>query len=142
MCLILAFCGFLWGDWIIWERSKYELKIEAQVTRDFRLSEFASPDTGEAKMDMRVIIRLQAVRDHFGKDVVILSGYRTPAHNRKVGGHPKSLHLKGMAVDWYIKGVSVSEMAQVARDCGFIGIGSYKTWIHTDIGESEIWYGD
>lgn len=114
---------------------------DPRITRNFRLSEFLSPDTGEAKMDMEVILRLQAVRDHFGKDVIVLSGYRTPAYNRKVGGHPKSLHLNGMAMDWYIKGVSVSEMARVARECGFTGIGLYKYSVHTDIGESETWYG-
>jgi len=129
--LILALCGIVFANLPT---------INPRITRNFRLSEFASPDTGEAKMDMEVILKLQAVRDHFGKKVIILSAYRSPTHNRKVGGHSKSLHLKGMAVDWYIKGVSMSEMARVARECGFTGIGLYKYSVHTDIGESEIWY--
>jgi len=132
VCLILAVCGILLGNLPT---------TDPQITRNFRLSEFASPDTGEAKMDMGVILRLQAVRDHFGKDVVILSGYRTPAHNQKIGGHPESLHVKGIAVDWYVEGVSAPEMARVAKECGFTGIGLYKYSVHTDIGETETWYG-
>lgn len=132
VCLILAVCGIVLGN--LWTR-------DPQISRNFKLCEFASPDTGEAKMDMQVKINLQKVRDHFGKKVVVISGYRTPTHNRNIGGKPNSLHLKGMAVDWYVEGVSAREMAQVARECGFTGIGIYKYSVHTDIGESETWYG-
>ena len=117
-------------------------QIDPRVSKDFKLSEFASPDTGKAKMDMEVILKLQEVRDHFGKPVVILSAYRTPKHNKDIGGEPDSLHMDGMAVDWYVKGVSAKEMARVARKCGFTGIGIYDTWVHTDIGEEELWYGE
>jgi len=132
ICLILTFCGVVFANL---------QATDPQISRNFRQSEFVSPDTGEAKMDMQVIINLQVVRDHFGKKVVVISGYRTSRHNRNIGGHSESLHLKGMAVDWYIEGVSVYEMARVAKECGFTGIGIYKYSVHTDIGERETWYG-
>ena len=64
VCLILALCAVVFANL---------RATDPQVTRHFKLSEFASPDTGETKMDMGVILRLQAVRDRFGKDVIVLS---------------------------------------------------------------------
>lgn len=36
---------------------------------------------------------LQAVRTQFGRAMVVTSGCRCAAHNARVGGHPKSLHV-------------------------------------------------
>ena len=37
-------------------------------------------------MDSSLAALLQKIRDHFGRPVVITSGYRTAAHNKSVGG--------------------------------------------------------
>lgn len=42
---------------------------------------------------------LQPIRDKLGFPINIISGYRSPSLNRKVGGHSKSQHLKGEAAD-------------------------------------------
>ena len=39
------------------------------------------------------------LRERWGKPLYVTSGYRTPEHNRKVGGRPQSQHLQGRAVD-------------------------------------------
>jgi len=41
---------------------------------------------------------LDPLREEVGK-IRINSGYRTPEHNRKVGGSPTSDHIKGCAAD-------------------------------------------
>ncbi len=34
-----------------------------------------------------------------GQPLTVLSGYRTPEHNRKIGGSPDSQHVQGRALD-------------------------------------------
>ena len=41
---------------------------------------------------------LDPLREEIGA-IRVTSGYRTPAHNKKVGGSPTSQHCKGEAVD-------------------------------------------
>ena len=49
---------------------------------------------------------IQAIRTHYGKPMVVTCGVRCNAYNREVGGIPNSEHKKGLAVDYYIKGVT------------------------------------
>jgi hypothetical protein len=48
---------------------------------------------------------LEPVRQHFGRPVVISSGYRSPALNAAIGGSKTSQHMKGEAADWEIPGI-------------------------------------
>lgn len=55
---------------------------------------------------------LEPVRVHFGKPIIISSGYRAPAVNKAIGGAATSQHCKGEAVDWEIPGLSNYEVAE------------------------------
>lgn len=59
---------------------------------------------------------LQPVRDHFGKPVVINSGYRCPSLNTAVKGAKNSQHLTGEACDFEIMGLSNYELACWVKD--------------------------
>ena len=54
---------------------------------------------------------LQPVRDHFGKPVVISSGYRSPELCEAIGSSAKSKHAKGEAADFEIHGVDNMQLA-------------------------------
>ena len=63
----------------------------------------------------------------------ITSGYRSPAHNEKVGGVPSSSHTVGRAVDIYAptstqKYLIINSLLQA----GFNRIGVAKNFIHVD----------
>ena len=54
---------------------------------------------------------LQPVREHFGKPVMISSGYRSPALCEAIGSSTKSQHARGEAADFEIHGVDNKELA-------------------------------
>ena len=54
---------------------------------------------------------LQPVRDHFGKSVMISSGYRSRALFEAIGSSTKSQHARGEAADFEIAGVDNKELA-------------------------------
>lgn len=57
-------------------------------------------------MKAKELQNVQRIRDHYGKPMLITCGLRCPAYNREVGGIPNSEHKKGLAVDFYIPGVT------------------------------------
>ena len=54
---------------------------------------------------------LQPVREHFGKPVMISSGYRSPELCEAIGSSAKSQHAKGEAADFEIAGVDNMQLA-------------------------------
>lgn len=46
---------------------------------------------------------LQPLRDMYGQPIIINSGFRSPALNKRVGGVENSFHLQGLAADIFIK---------------------------------------
>lgn len=104
-----------------------------QLTKNFKLSEFQSPDTGEVKLDSGLVAKLQQLRDQVGKPVTVTSGYRTPEHNSAVGGAAHSYHIQGLAADVVIRGMTSAQIAEIAKRVGFTGIGIYPTRGHCHV---------
>lgn len=125
----------------------YSLKEHGNdyLTDDFRVREFRCFDgkTDKILINLKLAALLQDLRDHFGRPIVITSGYRTAAHNKNVKGEPGSLHLYGDAADIYIAGVDLWEVARYAESLGVKGIGLYEPvntpekkssgWVHVDV---------
>ena len=107
-----------------------------KVSENFTVAEFASKDGSRVVIiNPKLPEYLQKARDHFGKPMIITSGYRTTAHNIKVGGVSNSQHVFGNAADVYIPGVSVTDLynylCEIAgNNCG---IGIYDTFVHFDV---------
>ncbi len=93
-------------------------------------------------IDPKLVVYLQAIREHFGKPITINSGYRCSKHNQRVGGVSSSYHTKGMASDIVVSGVAPVEVAKFAESIGIKGIGLYSNFVHIDTRESKsFWYG-
>jgi hypothetical protein len=103
----------------------------------FAWSEFDSPDlpgSGKTNMSEAFIRVLDDVRACAGFPFIITSGYRTEAHNAKVGGVANSSHIKGIAVD--IAAVTEDQkrtIAECAIRNGITRIGWGRTFIHLDM---------
>jgi uncharacterized protein YcbK (DUF882 family) len=78
---------------------------------------------------------LQHLRQHFGKPITISSGYRSPAHNAKVGGSPTSQHMGGKAADIQIAGIAPQRVYDyMDKVIGWHGgLGLYPTFVHIDV---------
>ena len=113
-----------------------------RLAPDFQVRELRCRDgTDTVMVDEALTVVLQCIREHFGKAVVITSGYRTPAHNAVVGGAKSSQHLLGRAADIRVQGVSVEDVAAYAENLmpDWGGVGRYPVkagratgWVHVD----------
>lgn len=106
------------------------------LSRNFKVREFACCDgTDTVFVSPELVAVLQKIRDHFGKAVNINSGYRTEAHNKKVGGAAYSQHKYGTAADISVPGVTPAKVAAYAETLlpGKGGIGIYSSFTHVDV---------
>lgn len=85
--------------------------------------------------------RLQALRTRLGKPMVVNSAYRSPEHNKRVGGAKSSQHLLATAFDVRMENHSPHAFERLARECGFTGFGHYPKsgFMHIDIGPARRW---
>ncbi len=116
-----------------------------KLSANFKVKEFACSDVSDPIfISPELVELLQKIRDHFGKAVVINSGFRTARHNKSCGGAAYSQHLYGTAADITVKGVKPADVAAYAEtllpDSG--GIGLYATFVHVDVRETKArWKG-
>lgn len=109
-----------------------------KLSQNFQVKEFACKDGSDPILIAPELVTiLQAIRSHFGKEVVINSAYRTPDYNKKVGGATQSQHCYGTAADIAISGVSPKDVAEFAETLLYNrgGIGIYSGFTHIDVRE-------
>lgn len=95
---------------------------------------------GAKDIDPRLKQWLNVMRHYAEEPIHVLSGVRCMAHNKAVGGSPKSQHLPderdmGCAADIYIKGwdlLKLFERAVIYGLFGGIGIYPHSGFIHVD----------
>ena len=66
---------------------------------NFSPAEIACRGTGKLLINEPALDKLQALRDRLGKPLIVRSAYRSPEHNRAVGGATRSKHMDGAAFD-------------------------------------------
>jgi uncharacterized protein YcbK (DUF882 family) len=90
----------------------------------------------------QLVNMLKQVENHYGRPVVVTSGYRDPNHNRQVGGAQHSMHTLCAAADIQLDGVSKWALADYLRSIpGRGGVGTYchTDSVHIDLGEERDW---
>lgn len=111
-----------------------------KIGQHFKVREFACKDGSQAVfIDSYLVSILDILRNKVEKPVIITSGYRTPEWNKKCGGAKYSYHMRGMAADIRINGMTAKEIAKelnkiIPYECGII---VYDTWVHIDTRTSK-----
>ena len=82
---------------------------------------------------------LERMRVAVGRPMILLSAYRSEAHNAIVGGAALSEHLLGHAFDIELRGHDRSRLTFEAAQAGFTGFGYYGSFLHVDTGRRRSW---
>ena len=116
---------------------------DIQISKNFKLSEFESPDNKEVKLHEKLLELLQELRDEIGEPVIVNSGFRTKEYNDKIGGAKKSKHMEGIASDISLNNLDYSDVElailikNIAERIGInsdnLGLGYGVTFLHVDI---------
>lgn len=134
--IITALGAFAW--------LKFRGRMDQKLSKSFSIEEFNSKDGAEMPPDVLENIKklaknLQVIRDEIGKPIKINSAYRSPAHNKAVGGVKNSMHVKGKAADIVVTGVTPTQLAAVIfklieqKKISQGGVGIYPNFVHYDI---------
>lgn len=107
------------------------------LSAHFSKAEFACRCCGDLKIEKRLIDALEQLRAMAARAIVIHDGYRCPAHNQEVGGVSNSEHIRGMAADVEIPGLTLQQMYDLALKVAEFadgGIGVYDGgFVHVDV---------
>ncbi len=103
--------------------------------------------TNEIKsIDVSVLDLLCDIKDRIGaeKEVLVISGYRSPAYNEYLRKHGhrvvcNSLHLEGRAIDFRMPTVDIPKLTTLARSYQAGGVGKYPEFVHIDDGRVRYW---
>lgn len=120
------------------------MEQDLQLTKNFNRTEFDCKDGTPVPSKymcncLKVAENLQALRDYLKEPVLITgSGYRTPSHNKAVGGAKDSQHLYANAADINVKSKTPLQLANIIEHLikeGKMeqgGIGIYAGFVHYD----------
>lgn len=117
------------------------------ITPHFRWRELIRDDAPDPSADVldnlhRLCARLEDVRRQLGgRAIHVNSGYRTPDHNKAVGGVANSQHLYGRAADIVVMGIPPRKVQSILDGSWDGGMGSYPTFTHLDTANNRRWRG-
>tara|TARA_A100001391_G_scaffold52724_2_gene32218 strand:+ start:648 stop:1049 length:402 start_codon:yes stop_codon:yes gene_type:complete len=132
--------------------------IDPQITKNFHLKEWScktTPQKTGVPWDLVPNVvecaeNLQVLRDHIGKAITLISGWRSPLYNKKIGGATKSKHMTGQAADIRVKGMKPDEIAEIIETLieegkmkqGGLGVYPKSNFVHYDCrGTRARWRG-
>ncbi|WP_236235571.1 D-Ala-D-Ala carboxypeptidase family metallohydrolase [Pseudomonas faucium] len=94
----------------------------------------------EARANLQLLCSaLEQVRALFGVPIVVSSGYRSAAVNRRVGGSATSQHLLGLAADFTVLGMPPREVVRgiSESDLAFDQlILEFDRWVHLSVAQT------
>lgn len=117
------------------------LQIINYIMRDRR-------ENAVVPIDIRLIELLADLQDDVarGEAINVLSGYRTPRTNYRIRLRNRraarnSLHVRAMAMDLRIPGVSTRTLRDWGADSARGGVGYYprRRFVHLDVGDVRYW---
>ncbi len=122
-----------------------------QLEKNFYLKEFKCKDGTQVPADLldsvsKLAKNLQVLRDEIGRPIIIISGYRSPRYNKRIGGAKKSQHLLAKAADVVVPGMDARDVWKIIlkliKEGRMVkgGVGIYPDFVHYDIrGRNARW---
>lgn len=108
-------------------------------SKHFSEKELSCPCCGQNNVTPDLLDLAEVIRRMLNEPMIVHSAYRCKKHNAEVGGQPKSKHLTGQAMDFYVNGMSPAALYNTivkAWHDGKLpllgGIGLYNWGVHID----------
>lgn len=135
----------------------YSKGKNTKLSAHFTVKEFASISSNgkvwsdKVLVDTTLITMLEKLYDRLNcKYIIVNSGYRTPEHDRAVGGSGRGKHVEGKAADIVCygksgKAINAKIVCCVAQDLGFGGIANISSnfrAVHLDVRTGSKYMGD
>lgn len=115
-------------------------RMQTMISKHFRAREFQSKNCNIVIVSNTLLRVLDSLRDKIGEPIYINSGYRTPKHNKEVGGSKLSYHMYGMAADIRADRHTPKQLYTILDEWldGWGGLQEHETYLHVDV-RSEEW---
>lgn len=133
--------GFVQEDFLVFDNTA---DLDFKVLKDFTLGELLTknPKNSYTKLHLLVLVRLQLIRDAYGKSITPSSTYRAPEYNRSKNGATASRHTRGEAIDMDVPNEFARELGRIALEINAKGgVGIYPGFVHIDVGPARVWNG-
>ena len=124
-----------------------------KLTEYFSLHEFRCRDGSDVPEELMENVKelaenLQVLREYIQKPITVISGYRSPEYNKKIGGARRSHHMLAKAGDLIVKDMTPDEVkaaiVHLIKEGKMKkgGVGLYTHFTHYDVrGFNRRWYG-
>jgi uncharacterized protein YcbK (DUF882 family) len=127
-----------------WRNGAYDRRALARINHILR--DFRSGDVHNINVSLLDFLHDLNAKLRRDSEIEIISGYRSPKTNSVLsrasdGVAKKSFHMKGMAIDINMPGVSLSKLRGAAVSMGRGGVGYYPSsgFVHVDVGPARQW---
>lgn len=125
-----------------WQNGTYVEPVLRQLNhllRDHRTGDVHP--IAPALMDVLFVVRH---RLNSAEAFEVISGYRSPRTNSTLAAQSRgvakqSMHLDGKAIDVHLPDRTITALGEVGRSLGLGGVGTYRDFIHFDIGRPRVW---
>ncbi|OGI26987.1 MAG: hypothetical protein A2287_07130 [Candidatus Melainabacteria bacterium RIFOXYA12_FULL_32_12] len=122
------------------QKNDHPVNSDALCTKNFAWSELLvkqaeSPSLLVLKNLLKTAQTLQKYRDSVfeNSSIVITSGWRSSAYNKKIGGAFKSYHIYGLALDFIVTGFSPHQVQSLLDPIHYGGLEFAPSWTHMDM---------
>jgi uncharacterized protein YcbK (DUF882 family) len=96
---------------------------------------------GQVEVTDALKTRLDALREAFGKPIIVTSGYRCSNHPLERIKPKAGYHNKGIAVDIAVDNLEdLASLIHHAEKLGFRGIGISRSFLHLDLRDYKTWW--
>jgi uncharacterized protein YcbK (DUF882 family) len=127
---------------VFWHHGTYNIGAINQINAVLR-----DQRAGAAvQIDLPLLDLLERIQFRVRRPLAVVSAYRTYETNQALRASDpnvaqNSFHIRGQAVDFAVDGLSAAQVAQLARQAGAGGIGTYtgSNFVHVDTGPHRAW---
>ena len=125
-------------------QQKKNKKPTNKISDHFSKKDFICQDSGKFKISLGLVGALEELRAKTKKRITIIKGFECPDVAEKKGQIKRNLHVKGLAADIKIEGMTPIEIiksAETIESITGIGLNIENDYVHIDTRKSEraIW---